>query len=310
MPEKIQSIHLDANESVFFARQLEEVKARTYDVRYPELKATQLIPVNTSTPDAARTITYQQYDQVGLAKIVGDYAKDFPRCDVKGKEFSSIVKSLGSSYGYNVQEIRSARLEGFPLEQRKANAARFAIEQLINRISWFGDAENQLLGFLNNPNVPVDTVAADGTGSSTEFEDKTPQQIVRDMNRLVHGIVEITKGVEVPTRLIMPRKQYHYIASTQFSNASDTTILEFFRNTNMYITDIEAVNELAGAGTAGADIMVAYNPSSDKLELELPVPFEQFPAQEKGTEFVIFCHARIGGVIVYYPLSLSIAEGI
>ena len=39
MPENIQSVILDANESAFFARELEHVKAKSYDKIYPEYKA-------------------------------------------------------------------------------------------------------------------------------------------------------------------------------------------------------------------------------------------------------------------------------
>jgi hypothetical protein len=40
------------------------------------------------------------------------------------------------------------------------------------------------------------------------------------------------------------------------------------------------------------------------------VPFEQLPVQEKGLEYVVNCHSRIGGVLIYYPLSQYIMDGI
>ena len=31
--------HFDANENVFFARELENIKTKTYDIKYPDYKA-------------------------------------------------------------------------------------------------------------------------------------------------------------------------------------------------------------------------------------------------------------------------------
>jgi len=59
----------DANESIFFARQLEYIKGRTYDIQYPNLSALALFPVDTSAGAGANTITYRQYDTVGMAKF-------------------------------------------------------------------------------------------------------------------------------------------------------------------------------------------------------------------------------------------------
>lgn len=310
MPEKITSVTLDANESIFFGRELEHIKAKTYDVKYPLLKATQLIPVSTEAGPGAEVITYEQYDQVGTAKIIASYADDLPRVDIKGKEFSAKVRSIGESYGYNLQEIRAAQMAGKPLTSRKAEAARRANDQTVNKIAWFGDAANGLVGFIGHPNVPVGIVPADGTGSSTLFVNKTPDQILRDMNNLCNGIITLTKGVESPDTLLMPLAQFTRISTTARSSTSDTTILEYFLKNSPSVRTVEWVNELAGAGTNGTDIMVAYSRSPDRISLEIPQPFEQLPVQERGLEFVVPCHSRCGGVILYYPLSASVSEGI
>jgi hypothetical protein len=310
MPEIIQSVNLDANETVFFARELEHIKTRTYDVAYPELKALSLIPVSTEAGPGAESITYRQYDQLGVAKIISNYADDLPRADVKGKEFTAPVRSIGESYGYNIQEIRAASMTGKPLEQRRANAARRANDQLVNKIAFFGDTTSGLGGLLSNPNIPVVNVPNDGTGSSTKFKDKTPDQILRDLNNFVNGIFSLTNGVESPDTLVMPIDQFTYISSTARSANSDTTILDYFLKNNPLIKRVEWANELKGAGVAGVDVMIAYKRDPDKLTLEIPQPFEQFPVQEKGLEFVVPCHSRCGGVIVYYPLSIAFGEGI
>ena len=300
---------LDADESVFFARQLEHIKGRTYDVKRPQLSALKLMPVSTETPEGASVITYRQYDSVGMAKVIASYANDLPRADVTGKEYSVNVRSIGNAYGYSVQEIRSAIFAGVPLTSKKAMAAVRAQEEAVNKIAFAGDDENGLVGLVSNPNVPEVTIQADGSGSSKTFASKTPQQIVRDINSVVNKIVMQTKGVHRANEVWLPIEQYTLIATTQNSTASDKTILEFLRNAN---PDIEflPVPELDGAGAGGADRMYAMENSVDNWQLEIPMMIRQHPPQQKGLEFEVAVESRIGGVIIEYPLAMAYADGI
>lgn len=159
----------DANESVFFARQLEYVKTQTYDIKRVALSALVLMPVSTAIPEGATTHTYRQYDSVGMAKVIANYANDLPRADVTGKEFTNPIRSIGNAYGYNVQEVRSALFAGVNLNSKKALAATRAHQEKINQLAFAGDTEHGLPGLLSNANVPEVTLAADGAGSSKTF---------------------------------------------------------------------------------------------------------------------------------------------
>lgn len=307
----MNSLNLDANETMFFARELEYIKARSYDVLFPKLKAlTGLFPISTEAGPGADVITFTQYESTGLARIISSYADDLPTADIRGKQFTSQVRGIGVSYGYSRSDIRAAMFAGKPLQQRVANAARLANDQLANKIAWFGDTQFNIQGFLYAPNVPAAPVPADGTGGNTEWSTKTPDQILRDMNELCNGIFALTNGVEAPDTLILPNEQFALIASTPRSPNSDTTILEYFLQNNPFVKNVDWVYELAGAGPNGSDIMVAYENNPDKLTLEIPMPFTQYNPQERNLNLVIPCESRIGGVIIYYPLAISIGEGI
>jgi hypothetical protein len=314
MVTKIQSVHLDANETFFFARELEYIKSKSYDIEFPEMKAFKLLPISTEAGEGATAITYAQFEEVGMARFIESYSDDLPRADIRGKEYTTPVRSIGSSYGYTVQEIRAAIFVGRSLTQRQANAARRANDQFVNKTAWFGNNLYNTLGMLNNANIPIGTVLNDGTGSTTQWVNKTPDQILYDMNTLVNTINTVTKGVEVPNTLILPIAQYTLIASTPRSTVSDTTILEYFIQNNPFITTVDWVPELAGAGPVvddvATDVMIAYDKNPDKLTMEIPMPFTQYPPQERGLEFVVPCESRYGGIITYYPLSISIGYGI
>ena len=300
----------DAGETFFFARELEYVKSKSYDIEFPEMKAFKLIPISTEAGEGASFITYAQFQETGMARFIESYANDLPRADITGKEFTTKVMSIGVSYGYSVQEIRAAMQAGRSITERKANAARRANDQKVNRTAWLGDDTYLVLGLVNNPNIPAAPVPADGTGGNTEWSTKTPDQILRDLNLVTNGIVALTNGVEMPDTVILPVEQYTYIASTPRSSVSDTTILEYFLQNNPFVTTVDWVPEMNGAGPANADIFIAFKRDPDKLTLEIPMPYTQYPPQERGLESIVPCESRLGGVIIYYPLSLSIGEGI
>ena len=314
MDTKQKFVNLDSGETVFFARELEHIKGKSYDVKYADLKARQLIPVSSEAGPGAESITYRQYDHLGVAKLISSYANDLPRADVKGKEFTTPIRSLGASYGYNLQEIRAAKMVGKPLEQRRANAAKRAIMQLENSIAFLGDAAHGLGGFISNPNYTVISMAADGNQSgfvnSSLWKAKTPDQILRDMNLIANTPFSVTKGIEMPDTMLMPLDQYTFISSTARSANSDTTILEYFLKNNPFIKSVDWLNECKGAGVSGSDIALVYRKDPDALTFEIPQDFEQLPVQEKGLEFQIPCHSRIGGVLIYYPLSIARGDGI
>lgn len=302
--------HLDADESVFFARELEYVKTKTYDKKYADLKARTLIPVSGEADPWADAIVYEQYDMVGMAKIITGYADDLPRADVKGAQFINPVKSIAVSYGYNIMEIRKSQAKGKALEQRKANAAKRAVMQLENTIAFLGDAKTNLKGFLNHANIPEVTLPADGTGASILWANKSPAQILRDLHKIANAIVENTKGVEIPDTLILPLTAFNYINSTPWSTANDgRTILEIFMQQSQFIKNIDWLSELETAGVSSGRRMMAYRRDPEVLTMEVPQDFEQFDPQPRNLEFVVPCHARIGGVIVYYPMACAFADG-
>jgi hypothetical protein len=302
--------NLDSGESAFFNRELEYVKTRTYDTKYKALKAFDLIPISTEAGNGVTTITYRKFTQVGLAKIIADYAHDFPRVDVYGEEASVKVKGVGDSYGYSIKEIRESQRTGKRLDQRRAVSARRAIEEVINTSALLGHAASGLNGLINYPGITEYTVPADGTGSSKLWSTKTPDQIIRDITGLINAVINPTSAREQPDTLLLPVSKYLYIANTRMGTVSDVTILQYLLKNNTMIKKVDWLKELEAAGSGGVDRMFVYPMDEEHLTLELPQPFEQFAPQQKGMEFEIPCHAETAGVIVYYPLAIAYGDGI
>jgi len=296
-------LNLDAGESLFFNRELEYVLTRAQEVTYPELRARLFIPVSNEAGPGAESITYYQFDKVGMAKIIADYASDLPRADVKGQKFTSPVESLGISFGYSMQEVRAAALAQRPLTTMKADAARRAHEQLVDEIGAFGDATTGLTGFLNNANVPA------GSATTGSWSTATADQILEDMNEAVTSIINTTRASEAPDTMGLPVAAYTLVNQRRIPD-TNTTILRFFLENNAWIRNIDHWYRLDTAGAGSTARMVVYRRDPSKLELQIPQEFETMPVQERGLSFEVPTHSRVGGVTFYKPLSAVYRDGL
>lgn len=279
--ERCDGLRKDAGDTIFVAKELEAVKAKTYDQKFANLNALKLFDMSSDVDPGADTISYQSLGSVGMAKTIANYATDFTRVDVLAEEHIAKVIAGGAAYGYTMQDLRRAAMARKPLTARKAIAVRRALDEYINRIAFHGDAKYGVVGILDNPNIGNYTVPGDGSDSSTKFKNKTAVQILRDMNGIINSVSKQTNDVENPNTLVLPPEQYNYIASTPYSDVVADSILSVFKRNNPDVTVLKA-NELTGAGVGGLDMMIAYVKDADHQTLEIPLPFTQHTIQQKA----------------------------
>lgn len=300
--------------SVFFARELDYVKAQSYDKEYPELTALKLFPVSHEVPEGAETVTYYGYEKTGFAKIISNYATDLPRADVKGKPTTAQIKSVGASYGYSMQDMRASRLAGKSLDTRRGEAAKYQIDRLMNKIAWAGDDEAGLVGILSaGNNIPVYTLApSKKDASSVAWKDKDQDEIIADVTGMRQFMATTTMNVEVPDTVVIPPSVRIALSGRRIEGTSDT-VFSFITKAFPELTWVEAPELEANSGDVNPykkPLMIMYKNDPSKLTLEVPLDFYQYAAQPEGLEIQIPCEARSAGALVYYPMSLLIAAGI
>lgn len=301
---------LDAASDLFFQRQLEEIDTRLFENKYGALEALQLVQSRPLNP-GAESYTWRRYDARGQAKIVSNYAGGSPRANVNGVEMTSKVRSVRASFGYNIQEIRAAALAGTPLDSLNAMAARRMIDEALNLIGLLGNSEHGLLGLFNQTNAQSYTVPADGAGASALWSTKTADQILRDMFGICNMIPDNTAEIEKPKRLLMSYSRLRLVSQKKVSTAGDggMSVLDFFKTKYPEI-EVRGALFLETAGASSTQRMVAYDPNPLNLEWLVSIPFETFPVQVDGMEFNTECHARVGGVVARFPLSMAYGDGI
>ena len=287
---------------LFLERQLEFIRPQVFEVTYADIKYPTLLPVTSEAGPGAQTFTYRIMDSTGEFKLIADAADDLPRADISQVEKSINIRSFGGSFGYTVQELRAAQMANIALEQRRASAVRRAYEEKVEAVAMFGESSVNLAGFFNN--ATVDVIATDRwfTGSTASG---TAQDMLELLNYGVSAIINASNMKEQPDTILLAYEDYNKISTTRNSDSSDVTVLEYFLRTNPYIRNVEPINQLDAANSVlNTNRMVVYKRDPEKVQLHIPQPLELFPPQQRGLEFIVPAHARVGGVALYYPKSV------
>jgi hypothetical protein len=285
---------------LFLERQLEYIRPQVFETVYADIKYPTILPVTAEAGNAAQTFTYRVMDSTGDFRLLADAADDLPRADISQVEKSINIRSFGGSFGYTVQELRAAQMANIALEQRRAAAVRRAYEEKVEEIAMFGEASASLAGFFNNSTVDVLQADKWFTDSGT-----TSEEMLELLNYGVTAIVNGSKMKETPDTILIAYEDFRVISTQRNSDSSDVTVLEYFLRTNPYITSIEPINQLdADNSVLNTNRMVVYKRDPQKVQLHIPQPLELFPPQQRGLEFVVPAHARVGGVAIYFPKSV------
>lgn len=288
---------------LFLERQLEYIRPQIFETEYADIKYPTILPVTSEAGPGAQTFTYRIMDATGQFKVISDAADDLPRSDVTQTEKSINIRSIGGSFGYTVQELRAAQMANVALEQRRAAAVRRAYEEKVEAIALFGESSVSLQGFFNNSSV--DVVAADQWFTGATATGIDAQEMLELLNYGVTAIINGSNMKEQPDTILMAWEDYNVISTTRNSDSSDVTVLEYFLRTNPFIRNVEPINQLdADKSELNKNRMVFYKRDPGKVQLHIPQPLELFPPQQRGLEFVVPAHARVGGVALYYPKSV------
>lgn len=296
--------NFDADESAFFERELETVLAKTYDIKFPELIHRNFVPVSNEVSPGAATRTYRQFDRVGTAKFITDNAKDIPRADVLGLEFTGPVREMAIGYGWTLKELMSAQMAGRPLNALRASAARRATEELLDNTASFGAADFGIpTGFLNDAAVPI--TAAGGIWSA-----RTPAQNIADVSAAYSRVAVATLNVHKPDTLILPDAAYTHISTTPRSDTSDLTTLRYMLENFPFLTAIEPWYRLNAASAGGGGRAVLYKRDPEILGQDIPLEFTQLAPQEQGLELLVPTWAMTAGTRIHYPLAVDYTDDV
>lgn len=309
--KKICQVHnFDANETMFFLKQLEYLEPTLYDFDERMLHYRRDIPVDNSIDPGAAEATYEMIEKVGKAKVgVGAYSGDLPRADVRATEHTQKIRGITSSFAWTVDEIRKASFANKPLSRLKSDAAARSVHEQENDIAYNGKADEGLRGFLSSEqNINSLGVAKDWEGTAS------PDEIIQDFSTAVQTIKDQSLNTRAPNTVLLPIKQHMQIGTIPRASGSDITVRQFIlENSEVFgITSIDPLPvELDNAFTSGTeDGAIFYEKNPQVIEQRIPLEIVIHPVQIRGFEFIFPVEAKHGGTVIRYPLACLFVTGI
>lgn len=315
-------IHIvDAQQALgFLVNQTSVVETEVYQIRYPDIQYPQLIPVDESANEWAKSITFFSSEKVGEADWFHHSATDMRLADVARNKFEHGIEMAGIGYRYTLEEVSQAMMvPGLNIGNERAEAARRAYEEFMENVAFIGSTDKGWTGLVNDVNVTrvdAEDDGAGGAGTSELWADKSADQIIRDVNDALVGIYTGSATVEMADTVLLPTAAL-ITASTKRIDGTTMTALQYLQQFNVYTLQtgqpltIRGVRQLDFAGTGGVGRMVAYRRDPRVLKLHLPMRHRFLPIWQTGPMiFDIPGIFRTGGVEIRLPGAVRYVDGI
>jgi hypothetical protein len=292
-------MHLDSTQVAFLQRELEELDKQAYEALVPGNLARKYIPDQQGVAEWQESYRYKMYTKRGKTKLGGKNGDRLPRASLTMVSVIRRIEQFPLSYGWTVREIQQAAATGTPLDNLTVMAARTAANRKVDDFLAFGNGTD-IDGLLTNSSgdVAILTPNTKTGGGPWLTAGNLPDEVLGDINKITEELTTGLKQTDSPGFdkfvLLVPTKQYAYIASTPRSTFSDTTILKFAIQNNPWIESIEPWWQCNTAGAGGSvDRLVAYPRT----------PLAVAP-QERDLEILVPVSVSCGGTILRYPVAM------
>ena len=195
---------------------------------------------------------------------------------------------------------------------------RLNYNKSIDNIVYVGLPSMGVYGLVNNPNITA-TAAPNGAFGSALWKNKTPDEILADINNLIVATWTASEYdlTGMANHILIPPVQYAWLVGQKVSQAGNISILQFLldnnigKNQGVDIT-IAPSRWCTAAGTGGTDRMVAYVNDEDRVNFDLPVPLSRVMTQPNVEQmaYLTAYAAQIGQVKFLYYQCAQYMDGI
>jgi hypothetical protein len=171
---------------------------------------------------------------------------------------------------------------GRSLTQILDDGLRMNHSKMIDRNVYNGLTKAGTTGLVNNDSVTHSLAALNAAGTSRLWADKTPLEIMADINGLLTATWAASEYSPdgMATHILIDPINFAYIVNTPVTIAGTQSILNYLLTNNIGITEgraltINASRWCIGAGTGTTQRIVAYVKAENKVNMDLTVPLSR-----------------------------------
>ncbi len=233
---------------------------------------------------------------------------------IDGTRVVSPLRLLAREISFTSVELDRSQLLGQPIDAQKTDALNILYQMNIDQMVYIGATEVGQTGLFNTSSITSGSVA-NGVSGSSLWTNKTPDEILEDVNNLLESTWSASAFAVCPGELRLPPAQFSLLTTIKVSSAGNVSVLKYIEDNSIALKingkalNIQPVKWLTGRGAASADRMVAYTNEEDRVRFVM-VPIRRETAYYSGIRFVAPYLWAFGGMEFVYPETLQYADGI
>lgn len=321
MPKLIKQFKTRDSALAYYVNQLENLDQRLYQPLV-SVSWSRDVKLRSGITMAMESTSFIQssFAAPGSLKVGGNMpwvsaeTTAIPGVDINGNKIVLPLRLLAREVTYTSVELDRSQLTGQPIDVQKINALNTLYQMNTDQMVYIGATEVGATGLVNSASVTADTVAT-GISGSKLWVNKTPDEILADVNSLLTASWAAAAYAVCPGKLLLPPAQFSYISSQKVSSAGNVSILKFLKensislNVNGKELDVQPVKWLAGAGVGPSDRMVVYTNEEDRVRFPM-VPIRRETAYYQGLRFTAPYLWAFGEMEIVYPETIRYGDGI
>lgn len=299
---------------------MEDFRMRFREVQYQDLFWRQVIPagsIDTGINPGATAWSYPTLDWKGQGAFRAKHQKNIPTVALTTNK-NMVPLAVGAvSALMDTEEIRNV-IYGIQMDLRSRfpEIMRRACELHVEGAIMYGEADLNFVPFLDYPGVP-EMVAPNGASGESEWDTKTPEEIISDMNLGIATVWMNSRYRHLPNTIFLPPSAYAEIVGQPSSTLTTTTVLEFFMGSNLYTSqrggariNLIPLPYLEDAGEGGSRRIIFADIQDDTIDLGFPLPFTLLEPQYDAYDIKLFAEYKFGPVHLPFPLAFFYMDGI
>ena len=304
----------DAATSYVLARDLEFVSAIVARQPLSALTSMDAIPMNVDQPKPFQEFyAYRNVLWSKGARVSRNYKDQGQKGDISVTKSSQAIAPSILSAQWGLDDVMRAALGEIPLPSLDLEGCYRWVNEDINNLNWFGDADLQITGIYNNAGIVKTSVTA-WSGLAPDVKAK---QFLALFTRIITAVKSSNNtGVDLRPNALRVSDSLRMEMQEAMSNVGfggqawtiEQYVMQQLKAAGGGNVTIESSPELEDNGS-GDRWAMAYRKDPQVLGRLMPVAPTLLPPDIESALITQTVHAQSGGVSCRYPVAVQIIHG-